>query len=391
MKICVMTSVYALSDDDRNGSFLVESTKHLVRRGHEVNVFAPSYAGQGDHRVNGVPVHRFRYFFPRWENLTHGQGAPNRIRNRFYLFVAFFYIVAGAISAIRFCRKKRFGLIHVHWPFPHGIWGFLAGRASGTPMVLTFHGAEILLSKKFFFVNYFLRHAIKHARAIICNSSYTAQEVARLTERPIAVIPFGCTVRDRPSIKKEIKERREILFAGRLIARKGLDYLLRAMPLIKKEIDVQLHVVGDGNMADAWKRLACHLGIGESVTFHGTVSNERLESLYEAADIFVLPAIVDDRGDTEGLGVVLIEALSFCTPAVASSVGGIPDIIVHEKTGLLVPQKDPEALANAVVRVLKDTVFAKRLAEEGLRRVRRYFDWDRITNDLIAVYQAASA
>jgi len=90
MKVCLMTSVYALSESDRNGSFLVESTRYLKERGHEVKVFAPSYEGLGDHQIEGVDVHRFRYFFKKFENLTHGQGAPNRIRNPIYLFVAFF-------------------------------------------------------------------------------------------------------------------------------------------------------------------------------------------------------------------------------------------------------------------------------------------------------------
>lgn len=147
MKICLLTSSYKLSEQDTNVPFLVESVRRQRASGAEVQVFAPSYEGLGSHVVDGVPVHRFRYFPKRWEHLTHKQGAPNRLRNPLYLVVAAFYILAGLVQAIAFCRKQRFDLIHVHWPFPHGIWGLAAGWITRTPVVFTFHGAELLLQK----------------------------------------------------------------------------------------------------------------------------------------------------------------------------------------------------------------------------------------------------
>lgn len=387
MKICLMTSTYKLSEEDTNVPFLVENIRHLRAHGAEVQVFAPSYEGLGSQVLDGVPVYRFRYFFKRWENMTHKQGAPNRLRNPLYLLVAPFYILAGLLHAVWFCRKHRFDLIHVHWPFPHGIWGYVAGRASRTPMVLTFHGAELLLSQKYFFVKYFLRHALRHAEAVICNSRYTASEVAKLSDQPLAIVPFGCTVAARPTVKNADKAVKDILFVGRLVARKGLGYLLKALPAIQAQIPVHLHVVGDGDQAAAWKALARELRISAQVTFHGAVSKEELERHYANADVFVLPAIIDERGDTEGLGVVLVEALSFMTPVVASSVGGIPDVIKDEQTGLLVPEKDPAALAAAVLRLLHDRELAQRLTEAGLAHAREYFDWQRITAELLRIYR----
>jgi glycosyltransferase involved in cell wall biosynthesis len=389
MKVCVITSSYKLSEEDPNVPFLVESVRRLVAQGAEVHVFAPSYQGCGSHLVDGVPVYRFRYFWRRWENLTHNQGAPNRIRNPFYLLVAVFYLLFGLLHAIRFCRRHRFDVIHVHWPFPHAIWGYAASRCSGTPMVLTFHGAELLLQRRYFFVKYFLRHALKHARAVICNSTYTAGEVARLSDRPVEVVPFGCTVEARQPAKDPHKPVKEVLFAGRLIPRKGLDYLIRAMPLVNREVPVHLHVIGKGHMAEPWQRLTRELGLESQVTFHGAVSREALADHYARADVFVLPAIVDERGDTEGLGVVLVEALSFKTPVVASAVGGIGDVIKHERTGLLVAEKDPAALARAIVRLLRQPELAAALAEQGLKHADVYFNWDLLTGRLLAIYEEA--
>jgi glycosyltransferase involved in cell wall biosynthesis len=388
MKVCLITSSYKLGPGDASVPFLVENVRRLVERGATVHIFAPSYEGCPSGLVDGVPVHRFRYFFKCWENLTHRQGAPNRIRNPLYLVVALFYILFGLLALVRFCRRHRFDVLHVHWPFPHGLWGYAASRVSGTPMVLTFHGAELLLCRRFPFVRFFLRHALKHARGVICNSTYTAGEVAKLTDKPVQVIPFGCTVDARPAAKDPHKPVKDVLFAGRLIARKGVRYLVEAVPLLEREGPVHVHVVGDGDQMPALRQQVQELGVGDRVTLHGTVSARELERHYAQADVFVLPAIVDEYGDTEGLGVVLVEALGFKTPVVASNVGGIPDVIRDGRTGLLVPEKDLAALARAVGRLLRDRALAESLAEEGLRHARDYFDWDQITASQFRFYEA---
>jgi len=256
-------------------------------------------------------------------------------------------------------------------------------------MVLTFHGAELLLAKKFFFVNAFLKHAIKHSRGIICNSTFTAAEVAKLTDKEITVIPFGVTVNVKEKSPVREGDTHNLLFAGRIIGRKGLEYLIRAIPLIDDALPVHLNIAGEGNVRASLQALTTELGLDDKVTFHGFVPNAQLEDMYAHADLFILPAIVDDRGDTEGLGVVLVEALSYQVPVVASRVGGIPDVIIDGETGTLVPEKSPEAIADAVQQLLKDRERADGMVEKGLAHARSYFDWGRITDLLMQTYKKA--
>lgn len=391
MNILMITSVYALSEEDRNGAFLVECNRYLRERGHRITVLAPSYRARPCHRVGGIEVRRFRYFLKPWETLTHFEGAPNKIRNPAYLAVAFFYILAGLVAAVRLARRERFDIIHVHWPFPHGIWGYAASRLSGAPMVLTFHGAELLLARKFRFVDAFLRHALSHSSAIISNSSFTAGQIKRLTDKEVTVIPFGTTVQSRVERKDRGKATKDILFVGRLIERKGVRYLLEAMPLILRALPCHLHIVSDGDRAQELRAQASSLGLDHATTFHGVVANEELERLYALADVFVLPAIIDDRGDTEGLGVVVVEALSFATPVVATAVGGLVDVVIDGQTGLAVPERSPAAIADAVVRVLTDQQLADRLAAQGLEHARGYFSWHRIVGELERLYREAGS
>jgi glycosyltransferase involved in cell wall biosynthesis len=105
--------------------------------------------------------------------------------------------------------------------------------------------------------------------------------------------------------------------------------------------------------------------------------------------VFVLPSIVDKRGDTEGLGVVLLEAMSYRVPVIGSAIGGITDIIADGETGLLVPPEDSAAIAAAVQRIAGDPALAERLADAGSRRVREQFGWDAITAAWLQCYNAA--
>ncbi|GAA3915318.1 glycosyltransferase family 4 protein [Litoribacillus peritrichatus] len=391
MKLCLFTSVYAMSDIDKHAAFLVESNKHLMSRGHEIHVLAPSYEGLKSHTVRGVKVHRFRYFFKRWEHLTHTEGAPNRVGNPFYLFVAVFYVLAGLIAAIRLCRKEKFDLVHVHWPFPHGVWGVAVKWLTGTPIAFVFHGAELLLAKRFFFVEPCLKFFIRRASALMCNSNFTAGQLRKITDKPIDIIPYGCSVNARDDIEKPKNIKKKLLFVGRIIERKGLPFLLQAIPLVNEKVEVHLDIVGLGKAKEECERLAQALNIEDQVTFHGFVEDDELEQMYADADVFVLPSVVDNKGDTEGLGVVLVEALSFKTPVVASDVGGISDVIINEKTGLLVEERSAESLASAIVKILTDETLAATVVDQGLKHAQHYFSWQRIVEKVDSVSQRVIA
>lgn len=128
-------------------------------------------------------------------------------------------------------------------------------------------------------------------------------------------------------------------------------------------------------------------GVADRVEFTGFVDAERLAREYRDCDVFVLPAAPDAKGDVEGLGVVLIEALAHGKAAVASAAGGIVDIVEHEETGLLVPPGDPGALAAALGRLLRDPELARRLGRQGQRRVAERFSWPAIIDGLASVYE----
>lgn len=389
MKVCVITSVFPRHEGDPSASWLVEVVRRIQKKGLEVFVFCPSFKGLSDQTIHGIKVRRFRYFFKAKEDLTHDQGAPNKIRSPIYLFISFFYVLFGLVHFIRYCRKERFDVLHVHWPFPHGLFSYAGAKVSRAGTVLHFHGAELLLVKRFAFVKYFLKHAISHADRIVANSSFTKSKVQEIVPSEVEVIGFGPAIEEK-RFRRPSNSRKRVLYVGRMIERKGVEYLVRAMTDVTARVDCELILVGDGDQKAKLQTLVHETGLDGRVRFEGVLPNEALNERYQQCDAFVLPAIVDSRGDTEGFGVVLIEALTYKKPIVASSVGGILDIIKHRETGLLVPEKDAAALARGIVEVLTDEPLAARLGENGYRHIKESFDWDRIADRIVGLYRDAA-
>ena len=421
-----MGSTFPRNETDHEVPWLRESVKRLAARGHKVIFIAPAYLGLKDHQIDGVPVRRFRYAPAGLEMLTHGEGAPNKLKkNPILKLLTLSYLFAGAHTVWKICRRERIDILHVHWPFPHGLMALLPAWSPGSKVVYSCHSAEFALAAGSKISTAILAFCLRRSAAITANSTHTARLVEAVSGRRARIIPWGATVKliereqvgssentsvatgpattngsengstnhQSPntsqllSLTHQHSEPPLLLFSGRLIERKGVNYLLHAIPLILQKRNVRLVITGDGHYRQEWESLARELGVAGSVRFAGFVSNEELSSLFRSCTVYVHPAIYDSRGDTEGQGVVLVEALSNRKPVVASNVGGILDLVKDGETGLLVPEKNPEAIAEAVLRLLNNPEYARHLGEQGYAHVQKYFDWGLIMEQYEALYQ----
>lgn len=370
--------------------WLVELIGHLGRRGVEAEVFTSAYRGGGNAEYDGVRVRRFRYFPAAWERLTHEENAADRTgRSPMYALAAVAYLVCGVVAMWRLMRRERYDIVHVHWPVPHAAFGWVARRSPSRPAVVTtYYGAELRVAARSRLLTALLRMGARISAANVAISRHTAADLARVTDRPVEVIPYSTAVRDPGEATRPASAAMRLLFVGRLVERKGVHVLIDA--LTRPELaTARLAVVGDGPERAALEDQAARAGIAGRVQFRGRVSDEELRRAYAEADVFVLPAVEDSRGDTEGLGVVLLEAMSFRVPVVASAAGGIVDVVADEKSGLLVPPGDADALARALTRLDADPPLRARLGEAGRLRLLTEFSWDAIADRWAEVYRRA--
>ncbi|MGJ8678047.1 MAG: glycosyltransferase family 4 protein [Akkermansiaceae bacterium] len=388
LKIAILGSTYPRSQEDPGVPWQREIVNRTAAAGHDVTVIAPSWRALSHHQIDGVPVLRWRYAPSHWETLTHDEGAPNKQGSPLFKIFALSYILCGVIAVFWWCWKKKFDVLHVHWPFPHGFMSVLPQKILGTRIVMTCHGAELALARNSGGIRKALAALLATGDALCANSSHTANEIKKLCDRHVHVLPYGATVEAADAGKVyPPSDPPMLLNCGRLIQRKGLHILLQALPSILQKRKVKVVITGEGDCKAEWMELTTKLGLDDVVEWAGFVSSERLAELYHTCTCYVHPAIFDDRGDTEGLGVVLIEALRHRKPVVASGVGGIVDIIKDEKTGLLVPEKDEVALETAILRILDNQALATKLAGQGFNFAQEVFDWNRIVQATVAVYK----
>ena len=396
MKVLVIGSVYPRFDKDAEVPWLRTSVAHLKKAGVEIQVLAPSYKGLKSHEIDGTRVNRFRYAPASWEILTHEEGAPSKMASRPWLqLLAIPYIINGFFKCLKICRKWRPDIIHAHWPFPHAYIALGAAKLFRIPLVLNFHGAELLLIRKKKWVKPLLKFAIGQAQAVFANSSFTAGKIKAIRNVDVEWSPYGTTLdedgghpRNAP-VAHAVNGKFKVLFVGRHIERKGICYLIEAAKYLSAD-KFEIRIVGEGDLTEELKAQAAQLEGDKnaaSIVFTGKLVAPELAREYREANVFVLPAIVDHKGDTEGLGVVLIEAMELGLPIVASNVGGIPDVVVNNESGILVPEKDPVALADAIKRIESDPQYTARLLEGARNRIAEHFTWDNITRRQIEIYE----
>ena len=409
MKVLVIGSVYPRFHEDAEVPWLRTSVAHLKQAGVGIQVLAPAYKGLKSHEIDGVKVNRFRYAPANWEFLTHEEGAPSKMANKPWLqLLAIPYIISGFFKCIGICRKFRPDVIHAHWPFPHAYIALGAAKLFRIPLVLNFHGAELLLIRKKKWVKPLLKFAIGQAQAVFANSSFTAGKIKALRNVDVEWSPYGTTLESNGKVGEPaeptqvphpINGKFKILFVGRHIERKGIGYLIEAAKYLPRD-KFEIRIVGVGDITDKLKAQAAEVASAAEthgnhepsfepaeIIFTGKLSPEELANEYKTANVFTLPAIVDSKGDTEGLGVVLIEAMELGLPVVASNVGGIPDVVVDGESGILVPEKDPQALADAFKRLEANPALVQQLLEGSRKRICDCFSWDGIIDRQIAAYK----
>jgi glycosyltransferase involved in cell wall biosynthesis len=395
LKVLFLTSSYPRHEDDSSSVFLRYLAEALADRNVEVHVLAPS-EGHASQAIEGrITVHRFQYFPARLQRLAYGSGIiPNLARSRWLWLQVPFFLCSMTRLLVRVLRKERPSLIHAHWIVPQGLIAVWTKQFHRVPLITTAHGADAFALRGRL-KNRLKRLVISGSDAWTANSKATAASASTDARLPTPhIIPMGVDVRlfaggKREKLRGQLgSEEFIVLFVGRLVEKKGCRDLLRGISLLPEDLRhrTALWIVGDGNQKHELELTAMDLGIDAKVRFWGAINNRLLPDFYAAADLFVAPSIESGSGDTEGLGVVLLEAFAGRACVIATRVGGIGSVVSDEVTGLLVEQQNPKALARAITRLLLDAPLRTRLVEAAYLEVSKHYDWDRIGEAFTALY-----
>lgn len=302
-----------------------------------------------------------------WNALT-GERESVRVR-----CVGLWHFLVACCWATR-VRHENVALIHSQWIHSGGTVAYYGAWLLGRPFSFTGHAADLFRERAA------LKDKIQRASFIICISSFHRELFLRHGARPeqlhIAFCGIDPAVFSPKPRQRTSGEPFRILSSGRLVEKKGFDYLIRACRVLEdRGIDFSCTIAGSGPLESALRQQIAKAGLESRVTLTGkALKQEDIPAFMHGGDAYCLPCVWASDDDVDGLPQMLMEAMACGLPAVSTRLVGIPDLVIHEKTGLLVEPKDVEPLADALDRLRTDPALSTRLAADGRAYLLEHFD-----------------
>ena len=352
-------------------NYVYNLSNNLSKRGHDVDVLTINTENAKTEEIVSEDIDVYRCSL----NIKYHKG-----------LISFEFIK-------KILNAKKHNLYHIHIPFPLGLEAtIIASKINRIPLVVTHHGEPTKSAFLYSIINstyskFYRNISLSFVNKLIfLTKSYgESLKLPEGVKEKIQIVKSGADAQrfspqnDRTMMRKKYgftDEDKIILFVGRLTIHnryKGVDYLITALNKIRNENNnAKLVIVGQGELVSELKELAKQLKLEKEVLFAISVSDEELPYYYATCDVFVLPSI----SGPENSPIVLFEAMASGKPAIASDLLGVRDIVINGKTGLLVPLKDSEALADAIIKVLNDEDLARKMGQNGRRLVEEKYTWE---------------
>lgn len=388
LRVLMLATSYPLGPGDSSSVFLRYLAEQLHHQGTDVHVLVPAKTRGGSTTEDGIHVHRFRYMFGPWQKLCYGSGVLPNLKKRpwLWLVVPFFLLNFFGASLVQAIRLRP-DVVHGHWVLPTGLIALLVSRMLRRPFVVTAHGSDAF-SVKAGLMPAIKKFIVRRANIWTANTAVTAGAIDDFRSmQNCRIIPMGVDSGLFVPARKKSGDGTRILYVGRLIKEKGVSVLLEAVAHLPDPLrsSIFLDIVGDGPDLKVLQQQARMLGIESRVSFAGSVPNEELPKIYQAASLFI------GASDSEGQGVVYLEAMACGVPVIATNVGGVGEIIEHGVNGYLVAPRDPEAIAKAIVELLENDSRRLQLSDKARQQVVQHYSWESVAKRFADSYREVLA
>lgn len=395
LKVLVLTSTLPREENDPTPGFVLDLARRLAVA-CRLMILSPHAPGTPVRQtLHAIEVRRFRYLPERLERLAYGGGITENLHGNKWLYLAVpFFFCAQVLAIRRLLREGDYDVIHAHWWVPQAVSAVIATWLAGRrpPIVCTLHGADAWAFNKGP-LRSLMTWVLRRCR-FVCPVSTAVREALPAdigdTSR-IVIAPMGVdVVREFRPVPDVRRDPARLIFVGRLVAKKGVRDLVDATAEVRQRFPgVVLDIVGDGPLrADLEARVRA-LGCEDSVTFHGAVAHSHLPALLSRAAVAVVPSVIAESGDREGLGLVAVEAQGCECAVVVSDTPSLRDVVRDGETGVVTRQNDPAALAAAIAGLLENPGRRAGLAAAGRESALATFDQDAVAARYAGLFREA--
>lgn len=382
--ILVLASTYPRWANDHEPRFIHELCKRLSSEFNIIALVPDSENADPNGILDGVEVIRYRYAPKNLQSLVNNGGIVNNLKAYWWKwFLVPSFIIGQYLATKKVLSERKVDAIHAHWLLPQGWITCILAKYFNIPFIVTSHGGD-LFGLQGNVLTKVKRKVAEEANAMTVVSQAMLEYLEQIEIKPklLQVIPMGIDLQHHfipnPNVKRK---QNELLFVGRLVPKKGVNYLLKAFnQLLKEQPQLCLKIVGFGPEELALKEQVKQLKLENNVIFLGALTQDKLPELYQKATLFVAPFVRADNGDQEGLPVALMEAIGCGCPAIVGHVAGIEDLLGDDIKNIAVNPHDTEELASAILDALEHPIIANERAVRIRQNALNIIDWESISN-----------
>lgn len=381
--ILVLASTYPRWSGDPEPGFIHELSKRLTSEFNVIALVPDAIDSDVDGALDGVEVIRYRYAPKGLQSLVNNGGIVNNLKTYRWKWLLIPSFILGQYLAIRkILKDRKIDVIHAHWLIPQGWIACILAQAYKIPFLVTSHGGDLfgLQGKTLTKVK---KRVAEQATAMTVVSQAMDEYLAQVSIKPkiLQVIPMGVDLKNRFTPNLLVRRNtHELLFVGRLVPKKGLNYLLDALSiLVGEHPELHLNIVGFGPKETSLKDQVKQLKLENNVKFLGALAQDKLPEMYQRATLFVAPFVRADNGDQEGLPVALMEAIGTGCPAIVGHVAGIEDLLGEEIQQIAVNPSNTQELVNAISEALNYPEIAQARAIRIRQNAIDLIDWESIS------------
>ena len=382
-KILITTSTFPKWEMDTTPPFVYELSKRLTDD-LEIFILAPYSKGSKKYEiVDKMRIYRYKYWLNFKNNLADGAILPNLKKNKLLWLQIPFFFLFQLLAIKKIIKKEKINTIHAHWIIPQGFVAVLYKKIinKNIKILCTSHGADIFGLQKF---NFLKKWILNNCTKLTVVSSAIKNEALKIgSQTNIDVVPMGVDldIFNPKNYSEEIKNKYNIsniflLFVGRLSEKKGIKYLIEAMPkIVEKFPKTKLLIIGNGEEKNKLENLTKKLNLNNNITFVGAIHNSELPKYYATANIFIGPSIISKDGDREGLPVTYMEAMASGCVLIGTNLDGNYDILDHEKTGIMIKQHNSIEISKYVIELLNNKDYREKLIKNSITKIENNYNW----------------